>query len=268
MSNKEKEYCVYMHISPNGKKYIGITSQKPEYRWNNGKGYIGNKYFTRAIEKYGWDNFEHIIIARGLDEETAKWLEIELIREWDSANRGKGYNISLGGESTNGLCGENHHCFGRCGELHPFYGKHHTEESKDKISKALSGENSPCYGIPKSEEHKRKLSESLKGKNCGELNPMFGKCGELAPMYGKHHTEEWKQEQSERFSGNNNPMATKVIAIIDNIVFAIFDTMKEGSKYFNCNYVNISKVCNDKANYCGKYNGKPIVWRKIETVEL
>lgn len=35
-------YIVYMHICPNNKKYIGITSQKPEKRWGNGKNYIGN----------------------------------------------------------------------------------------------------------------------------------------------------------------------------------------------------------------------------------
>lgn len=45
-------YTVYMHIAPNNKIYIGITSKKPKYRWNNGTGYINNDYFTRAIKKY------------------------------------------------------------------------------------------------------------------------------------------------------------------------------------------------------------------------
>ena len=30
-------YTVYEHIAPNGKKYIGITRRKPEYRWNHGR---------------------------------------------------------------------------------------------------------------------------------------------------------------------------------------------------------------------------------------
>ena len=30
-------YSVYKHTAPNGKVYIGITSRKPEYRWNNGR---------------------------------------------------------------------------------------------------------------------------------------------------------------------------------------------------------------------------------------
>ena len=42
-------YTVYMHISPSGKRYIGITSVKPKYRWRNGKGYE-TQIFYRAIE--------------------------------------------------------------------------------------------------------------------------------------------------------------------------------------------------------------------------
>ena len=33
-------WTVYRHIAPSGKVYIGITCQKPEYRWNNGNGYM------------------------------------------------------------------------------------------------------------------------------------------------------------------------------------------------------------------------------------
>ena len=67
-----KTYIVYMHISPSKKKYIGITSLPTEKRWKNGNGYKKQPYFHRAINKYGWDNFQHIIIARGLSEEDAK----------------------------------------------------------------------------------------------------------------------------------------------------------------------------------------------------
>ena len=113
-------YCVYMHISPNDKRYIGLTCQKPEYRWCNGKGYKGNAYFMNAINKYGWDNFQHIIIAKGLTEDEAKWLETELIREWDTRNQSSGYNVLSGGQTTEG-------------ENNPFYGKQHTKESIDKM---------------------------------------------------------------------------------------------------------------------------------------
>ena len=60
-----KTYTLYEHISPSGKIYVGITCRKPEYRWNYGKGYTTDQmYFKRAIDKYGWDNFQHIITVQ------------------------------------------------------------------------------------------------------------------------------------------------------------------------------------------------------------
>lgn len=47
-----KKYCVYKHVSPSNKVYIGITSKNPLRRWENGNGYKNNKYFYRAILKY------------------------------------------------------------------------------------------------------------------------------------------------------------------------------------------------------------------------
>lgn len=52
----EKQWCVYMHINNvNRKKYIGITSQDPEDRWKNGKGYKSQTVFWNAVEKYGFN---------------------------------------------------------------------------------------------------------------------------------------------------------------------------------------------------------------------
>ena len=93
----EKNYTVYMHVSPNGKVYIGITSLKPKYRWENGRGYKGNEYFYRAIKKYEWNNFEHIIIENNLTKEQAENMEIELIAKYRSNDREYGYNIESGG---------------------------------------------------------------------------------------------------------------------------------------------------------------------------
>ena len=77
-------YIVYMHTCPNGKKYIGITSQAPERRWQKGKGYAygSNPYFYNAIEKYGWENIKHEILFRDLTKEEAEQKEIELIKEY------------------------------------------------------------------------------------------------------------------------------------------------------------------------------------------
>lgn len=92
-------YTVYEHINKiNGKRYIGVTKQKPEKRWENGKGYIHNKHFYQAIEKYGWkEGFEHKIICSNLNEEAAYTMEQILIEQYDLTNPNKGYNINQGG---------------------------------------------------------------------------------------------------------------------------------------------------------------------------
>ena len=102
MNNEERKYCVYCHTNKvNGKKYVGITSRKPEKRWGkNGKGYKCCPYFYRAIKKYGWDTFTHDILFKELSKEEAESKEIELIAEWDLNNTKFGYNITKGGETV------------------------------------------------------------------------------------------------------------------------------------------------------------------------
>jgi group I intron endonuclease len=95
------EYYVYVHTNKlNGKKYIGITSQNPKRRWrSNGQGYIGQAFYN-AVQKYGWDNFTHDIIAEKLVESDAKTLEQQLIAEFKTTNSKYGYNVTAGGESN------------------------------------------------------------------------------------------------------------------------------------------------------------------------
>lgn len=91
-------YFVYKHTTPCGKVYIGITGRNPSLRWANGKGYAPNKYFSAAIEKYGWNNIRHEILFDSLTKEEAEQKEIALIAEYKSNQREYGYNLSVGGE--------------------------------------------------------------------------------------------------------------------------------------------------------------------------
>ena len=91
-------YFVYVHSCPNGKKYVGITRQRPKKRWNNGYGYVKNEHFSRAIKKYGWENIEHMIIEVDTENEMY-YLERYLIAYYNSNDPDYGYNNSSGGES-------------------------------------------------------------------------------------------------------------------------------------------------------------------------
>lgn len=126
----DRSWYVYMHTSPSGKKYVGITSKDVKERWKQGSTYKGCVAFQNAINKYQWENFKHEILHRDLTEKEAKDLEIKLIAEMDLRNPKKGYNISPGGDAF-------------------FKGGHHTDEAKRKISNHNRGKGNPMYGKPR-----------------------------------------------------------------------------------------------------------------------
>lgn len=94
---------IYLHRNKiNNKVYIGQTIQNnPNSRWKNGHGYKTCYYFYNAIQKYGWDNFEHIIL-----EQNDNWTQDELnnkekeyINLYQANNPQYGYNTTDGGST-------------------------------------------------------------------------------------------------------------------------------------------------------------------------
>lgn len=142
-----KCYTVYMHKNKiNSKVYIGITKQKPQYRWNDGNGYK-TQLFYRAIKKYGWDNFAHYILYEQLTKQEAEYKEIELIKKYNSHCSKYGYNVL---DDIN---------------------KHKTERNLSKKRKRIEVKESTKEKLRKanlgkhlSEKSKQKLSKLRKGK--------------------------------------------------------------------------------------------------------
>lgn len=139
--DKMDNHTVYVHITPSCKYYVGITKQKVSRRWRNGTGYTNCTYFNLAIQKYGWNNIQHEIIASGLTKKEAENFEILLIEKLKSSDRKFGYNISNGGKGVHGF--------------------KHSEEHKKRLSEKMSGSGNHMYGI------------HLVGKS-GSDNPMYG----------------------------------------------------------------------------------------------
>lgn len=260
-NNIEAVWTVYMHKNKlNGKMYIGITSRPPEIRWgNNGSQYTfaKNPCFHNAIKKYGWDNFEHIILFENLTEEEAKKTEQKLILEYHTCvydDNKMGYNMTFGGEgalgripneTTRHKMSESHK-----GESNAFYGKHHSEETKQKLSKDRKGkgvgENNPFYGKSHSEETKQKLSKYASTR-IRDKNPNYGNhtlAGENHPLYGKHLSEETKRKISEtrkcKYTGKNSPIAKPVYCYETKTVYS---TIREASEQLNVDSSSIGKVC-------------------------
>ena len=182
-------YIVYIHTNKlNGKKYVGITSQTPNERWRNGNGYKGSTYFYNAIQKYGWNNFEHEIYKSNLSKEKACDLEVRLIAELKTNNEEFGYNLDSGGS-----CGK-HSEFTKNKLKQMFTGRTFsnetienmkraakirgghlcTNETKQKISKSK-------LGHPVSEDTKEKLRKAFsKPILCIETGKIFSSITEAA----------------------------------------------------------------------------------------
>lgn len=174
-------YYVYMHTNKiNNKKYIGITKTSLSKRWgNDGSGYRNNKQplFNRAINKYGWDNFDHIILFKNLSREEACDKEVELIAKYHTQDPKYGYNIQPGGQLGN-------------------TGITFSDEAKKKMSEAKKG-------CTLTEEHKRKISEGCKGhKPCIHTEETKKRLSEINK--GKKLSEETKNKISESLIGVKN----------------------------------------------------------------
>lgn len=92
---------IYMHKNKiNNKVYIGQTMQNVEDRWKNGKGYKSCTLFYNAINKYGWNNFEHLILEQGnWSYQEANKKEEYYINLYQSDNPEYGYNILKGNQT-------------------------------------------------------------------------------------------------------------------------------------------------------------------------
>ena len=93
----KNNYSVYQHVTPDGLYYFGAT-QNVERRWrNNGAEYKGTA-LQPYIEKFGWDNIQHIVLFKEQSKENALWIEdflIETAREDGVCiNKNRSGNIS------------------------------------------------------------------------------------------------------------------------------------------------------------------------------
>ena len=246
-------YCVYKHTAPNKKVYIGITSKKPQKRWNNGNGYRENQYFYKAICKYGWENIDHEILFSGLSSEDAQQKERELIQQYHSFDRKRGYNLTTGGE----------------------VGKEHSESSKRKMSQSTKGMYvgilNPRFGSTCSEETKKRISKALKGKMCGEKNPNYGKpmSDRQKQLIGKSRTGKHYPKLSESLK-----TSTACIAVREAQKISVDQYTKDGEyvrTWDSAADASASLVGHRRgqSNICSCANGKlksayGFVWRHSE----
>lgn len=229
-------YCVYKHTTPNGKSYVGITSQQPpSRRWRNGEGYVECRAFYRAISKYGWENISHEILEENLSFDEACEKERFYIRQFESLVGENGYNLENGGRVNSVVNKETREKIAeamRKRKRNPL-----SPEQRKRIGDSLRGKKHP----PKTEETRKKLSEANRGK-----------------IFSEEHRKHISESKKGVYAGKNNPRARKVLCVETGV---IFDTIKEAGEFIGGSPKNIITCCRGRLKTSGGYH-----WQYVEEV--
>jgi group I intron endonuclease len=220
-------YSVYCFTNKiNNKKYIGLTCNI-KIRYNQHRKATSRAVvFCLAIKKYGFENFEFLILKEGLSLEDAKSFEKKFINEFNSIVP-NGYNRTIGGDAsvkhsleTIEKIKEKNRIY-RLNNPHPMQGRKHSEETKKLIKESAL-------------KRKDRLS------------------GESHWNFGMKHKESTKEKMSVKQSLGNNPRAKKVIDLNTN---TIYSCINEAKVVHGISHSFISMLCSGKRK-SNKYNFK------------
>lgn len=241
------DITIYMHRNKiNGKVYIGQTSQPLNKRFgNDGNGYKTSSKFYGAIQKYGWNNFDHIILYDNLTPKEADILEQQLIEQYHATDDNFGYNLQSGGVKRHSQSEETKKKIGKANKISQ-KGKKWSEQQRQKMAGRFSGENNPFYGKHHSEKSRKLISEHRKG---------------IATFTGQHHTETTKKQISEHRKGQGGK---SVICLETN---EIFNCMMDAARWCGLKTsCSIGQCCMGKVKSAGKHpiTKEPLHWKYIE----
>lgn len=248
------KYTIYAHINKiNGKIYIGQTGTKPELRWGkNGSRYVFSTHFYNAIKKYGWDNFDHIILIENLSLELANILEEALIKEYKTMDRRYGYNMIAGGN--------NHKRRRETVEKIAAKNRNPSEETRRKISLALMGRpvsdetreklRNSNLGKKRSEETKKRISE-------GHKNPSEETRRKISEAGKGRKPSEKAIEASRRKTIGNKYRAKPIMQYdLDGKFIKQWECAKDVENELGIYHSAIGLCCNGKSNMAGGFQWK------------
>lgn len=228
--NKFYVYC-YVDSTKERTKYLGYDIPGLPFYIGKGCGERLNRHIVDAKSEFCKKLPKHykilkmlreeneplvIILKDNLSEKEAFDLEKLLILTIGRKDLKKGplLNCTNGGEGESQIPWnkgkEGYHIPGHSekfiGNKNPFYGRHHSQETKKHISEANKGK-SFRKGSHHSEESKLKMSQSKKGMYLGEKNPMYGK--KVENFMTDDAISEMNRKRSENFKGDKNPSKRK-----------------------------------------------------------
>lgn len=156
----------------NGKIYIGITNQGVQTRWSHHlyESRSGSTFpIHSAIRKYGEENFQIEVIENISEEQDYDYLkerEKYWIKQFDSYNRNKGYNLTLGGDGT--------------------FGRFHSEETKEKIRQKALGRKVSKETKNRMQNSSYRKKEVVKISLDGEILEKYDSVAEAGRILNKN----------------------------------------------------------------------------------
>lgn len=189
----------------NNKFYIGMHSTS-----NLEDGYIGSgKRLWYAIRKYGKENFNFEILEWFSTRKLLKEREIEIVNE-ELLQDSQCMNLSKGGEGGFKMSQEAAIQVGkRWNQLHQYRLKTDSAYRKkfsDAISKKQSGEKNSFFGKSHTEEFKQNMSKQSSITQRGQLNSQFGKIW----IFNESESKLVKKEDIESFLSNGWKKGRKI----------------------------------------------------------
>ena len=223
--------CVYMIKNiVNNKVYIGSTKNLRNRMYAHNHLLKHGKHDSSRLQE-DWDNgdiFEVIVLKEIEDEDKLRDCEQYFIDYYESYNESNGYNIYRNSESP--------------------LGHKYRDEVKDKLSKLRKGKNNPFYGKSHSDESRDKISKSKIGKKLSKEHKEK-LIGTAMGSGTKFYTEDTYNKLSEKNRGEGNATAKlkeeDVIEILEHIKNKTM-TYKEISKHYNISLAQISRIKNGK----------------------
>lgn len=177
-----------------------------------------------------------------------KKFSLETRKKISMAHKGK--TIKEMGHKLNCTCTV---CKRLSGKNHPMYGKHHTEETRAKMSinrkGKCCGKESPHFGKNRSLESRAKQSTSRKGKLCGEKNPNWKGGISTEPYCWAWNNKEYKDSIKQR--DNYQCQNPECWGKSNNLTIHHIDYIKKNCQPLNL--VTLCASCNSRANFNREY---------------
>lgn len=251
-------YCVYIHTNKiNGKMYIGqtVNGNNPKKRWANGMGYKTQKYFWKAIQKYGWDNFEHEIVASNLTKEEADRFEVLLIQKLNTANREFGYNVALGGGGTLGR----HPSQEQIQKQRETMRKYYDDENFIQKMREVAPKKAVWQFTDEGNFIKEYSSSKEAERETGVLSANICSCALKNTPSAGGYIWTYKNDADDilerviKYSNSKIKVEPIIQLSLDGVFVKEWPSAAEAGRGIGINYKNINLVCRNKRNKAGGF---------------